>query len=395
MKIESSSVAMASSHSLVSYSYRETAVMTSRASDDIYGAVLALSEEAQSGSYVKDMEAYRKKQEQEQREQQEKNQIETMKQYLQQQRDLERINDGKDPFTIPDEYDGKIEMLRKMLEILRYGKIRTQNEKHIGQGQVRDLRSETFGASAFSFSSSVSSGKQVGSPAVGTTTSGTLWQRVTAETGFATEWESTSFASVGQVHTTDGRQIDFQIEVSFSRTFVSSFNRLTAEEYVLTDPLIINLDTDAVAIDDQKFFFDLDADGEAEEISFARPGSGFVALDKNGDGHINDGSELFGTQSGDGFRDLAAYDEDGNGWIDENDSIFSSLKIWTKGSDGEDLLLDFKQADVGAIYLGNADTEFSFKDEENRLNGVMRKTGIYLKESTGAVGTINHVDLSL
>ena len=75
--------------------------------------------------------------------------------------------------------------------------------------------------------------------------------------------------------------------------------------------------------------------------------------------------------------------------------VFSSLKIWTKGSDGEDLLLDFKQADVGAIYLGNADTEFSFKDEENRLNGVMRKTGIYLKESTGAVGTINHVDLSL
>ena len=50
---------------------------------------------------------------------------------------------------------------------------------------------------------------------------------------------------------------------------------------------------------------------------------------------------------------------------------------------------------MGAIYLGNADTEFSFKDEENRLNGVMRKTGIYLKESTGAVGTINHVDLSL
>ena len=49
-----------------------------------------------------------------------------------------------------------------------------------------------------------------------------------------------------------------------------------------------------------------------------------------------------------------------------------------------------KQADVGAIYLGNANTEFSLKDENNNLNGQIRKTGIYLKESTGAAGTIAH-----
>ena len=41
-------------------------------------------------------------------------------------------------------------------------------------------------------------------------------------------------------------------------------------------------------------------------------GSGYLALDKNGDGTINDGSELFGTRNGDGFADLAQYDEDGN-----------------------------------------------------------------------------------
>ena len=37
--------------------------------------------------------------------------------------------------------------------------------------------------------------------------------------------------------------------------------------------------------------------------------------------------KLFGTSSGDGFKDLAEYDEDGNGWIDENDSIFNRLKV--------------------------------------------------------------------
>ena len=75
----------------------------------------------------------------------------------------------------------------------------------------------------------------------------------------------------------------------------------------------------------------------------------FLALDKNGDGRMNDGSELFGTASGDGFKDLAAYDEDGNGWIDENDSIYSQLKIWTKDENGKDHLIDLKDADVGAI----------------------------------------------
>ena len=85
----------------------------------------------------------------------------------------------------------------------------------------------------------------------------------------------------------------------------------------------------------------------------------FLLLDRNEDGKINDGSELFGTKSGDGFRDLSEYDEDRNGWIDENDSVFSKLKVWTKDSEGNDKLLNLKQADVGAIYLGNIDTEFS------------------------------------
>ena len=144
-----------------------------------------------------------------------------------------------------------------------------------------------------------------------------------------------------------------------SRAFTASINSLEVESYIKTDPLMINLDTDIGSVSDQKFFFDLDADGKEDEISFAGKGSGFLALDRNGDGKINDGSELFGTKSGDGFKDLAAYDEDGNGWIDENDAIFSQLKIWTKDEDGKDKLISLKDADVGAIYLGNADTQFS------------------------------------
>ena len=88
------------------------------------------------------------------------------------------------------------------------------------------------------------------------------------------------------------------------------------------------------------------------------PESGFLALDKNSDGIINDGSELFGTKTGNGFSELAEYDSDGNGWIDENDEVYDQLKVWVKDENGKDTLLSLKEANVGAICLGSSKTTF-------------------------------------
>ena len=123
-------------------------------------------------------------------------------------------------------------------------------------------------------------------------------------------------------------------------------------------------------------------------------GSGFLALDKNEDGKINDGSELFGTKSGNGFADLKEYDSDGNGWIDENDEIFGKLKVWCKNDDGEDILMDLKEADIGAIYLGSQSTEFTLNGYDAATDGVLRSTGLFLRES-GSVGTVQHVDVAV
>lgn len=208
------------------------------------------------------------------------------------------------------------------------------------------------------------------------------------------ENETTGFCGTGTVVTADGRQLDFNIELTMSRSFTQ-----TASEYidfsqpVLCDPLVINLDTDVAAVSDQKFYFDLDCDGTEEQISALGKGSGFLVLDKNEDGIIGDGSELFGTQSGNGFSDLAAYDEDNNGWIDEADSIFSKLKVWVKEENGEDKLLDLKETGVGAIYLGSRSTDFSLKDAQNTTNAVIRRTGMFLYEN-GLAGTVQQVDMA-
>ena len=165
------------------------------------------------------------------------------------------------------------------------------------------------------------------------------------------------------------------------------------EQVALVDPLIINLDGGVPALSDTRFEFDLDNDGTAEEISFAASGSGFLSFDKNNDGTINNGSELFGPGTGNGFDELAAYDGDGNGWIDENDDVFSKLSVWTRDEAGNDLLVSLAEAGVGAVYLDNAATGFELTDSENALTGEVARSGLFLFEN-GNVGVIQQIDLA-
>lgn len=209
------------------------------------------------------------------------------------------------------------------------------------------------------------------------------------------ETEQTEFSTVGTVKTADGREINFNLGLSMSRRFTEYAQTTSVGEFVqMVDPLVINLDTNMTTISDQKFEFDLDCDGVKDSISQLSGGNGFLALDKNGDGIINDGSELFGTKSGDGFADLSQYDEDGNGWIDENDSVFEKLLVWAKDENGKDELYTLKEAGVGAMCLQKADTDFSLNSlKNNQTNGRIRSTGIFLYEN-GNVGTMQQLDLA-
>lgn len=212
---------------------------------------------------------------------------------------------------------------------------------------------------------------------------------------YYTEQENTLFSTVGTVRTADGREINFNVDLAMSRSFTQAYRQemdLAALQKTC-DPLVINFDASTATLSDQKFMFDVDADGEEDSISMLGAGSGYLALDKNGDGVINDGSELFGPQSGNGFQDLAAYDEDGNGWIDEGDSIWSKLKIWCKNPDGTDSLYTLGEKGLGAICLQNTATDFALKGNSGRDNGYIRNTGIFLYEN-GNVGTVQHLDLA-
>lgn len=211
------------------------------------------------------------------------------------------------------------------------------------------------------------------------------------------EAEQTTFSATGTVRTADGKEIAFTLQLSMSRSYYEESNvslRLGDAARRQKDPLILDFAGGAGQLSDQRFSFDIDADGKADSINRLAPGTGFLALDRNGDGRINDGSELFGTRSGDGFADLAAYDDDGNGWIDEADAVYAQLRVWTPDADGGGALRTLQEADVGAIGLARVDTPFAIRGAGNDSLGQVRSSGIFLRESGGA-GTIQQVDLSV
>ena len=207
------------------------------------------------------------------------------------------------------------------------------------------------------------------------------------------EFQQMAFQASGVVNTSDGRQIQFDLNILASYEFSSSLST-TVEGVRLCDPLVINFDGTLPEFTKDRYEFDLTISGSADNIFMPTNGSGFLALDKNGDGVINDGAELFGAQTGNGFWELMAYDDDGNGWIDEGDSVFDQLKIMFVDRDSDEfMLMSLKDSGVGAIYLGSALADYELKGADNELMGVVRRNGIFLNEN-GTVGSIHHIDLT-
>lgn len=209
-----------------------------------------------------------------------------------------------------------------------------------------------------------------------------------------TEAETTAFSASGVVKTADGREISFQLDLAMARASVETTDvSIRLGDAKLKDPLVLNFNGNAAELTDTKISFDIDTDGTADTISFLKPGSAFLFIDRNGDGKATDGSELFGATSGNGFADLSALDGDGNGWIDEADAAFQSLQLWSQDGAGVDVVQDLAEAGVGAISLASVGTPFQVKDAAQQLQGVIRQTGVYLTEA-GGVGTVQQIDLA-
>ncbi len=104
----------------------------------------------------------------------------------------------------------------------------------------------------------------------------------------------------------------------------------------VTSPLVLDLKGDGFKYTSAEggVMFDLDNDGNIEQTAWTEPQSefdnAFLVLDKNNNGQVDNGGELFGDQNGaeNGFLELAKYDANGDGVINADDEIFNQLLLW-------------------------------------------------------------------
>jgi serine-aspartate repeat-containing protein C/D/E len=95
-------------------------------------------------------------------------------------------------------------------------------------------------------------------------------------------------------------------------------------------PIAIDLNNDGVQTisADAGVEFDILNSGQAVQTGWISGEDGFLAFDRNGNGSIDDRSELFGGAVGEGFGTLATFDSNGDGVVDSVDTSFSKLSLW-------------------------------------------------------------------
>lgn len=157
-------------------------------------------------------------------------------------------------------------------------------------------------------------------------------------------------------------------------------------------PLVFDLGGDGLDITalgaPGSIFWDIDLDGIDELTAWVKSTDGLLALDRNGDGLINDHAELFGDLTTDGFTVLSAFDDNGDSIISDLDSVYDSLRIWqdfnSNGVSESVELLTLEQVGVFSISLAASTSNLTVAG--NRVTHVSTFT-----RTDGTTGTIADV----
>ncbi|EKT53357.1 hypothetical protein [Providencia burhodogranariea] len=150
-------------------------------------------------------------------------------------------------------------------------------------------------------------------------------------------------------------------------------------------PLVIDLNGNGVQTLADSFgvSFDFEEKGTKSQTGWVHPDDGLLVWDKNKDGLINHGEELFGDDSllsnnikaKDGFSALSEFDSNADGIIDRSDSQWSELKVWQdKNSDGisqSHELTTLEKLGTKSIELNVKET--NFYDDNGNFHKLMAK----------------------
>ncbi|MFC2541395.1 calcium-binding protein [Neisseria sicca] len=143
-------------------------------------------------------------------------------------------------------------------------------------------------------------------------------------------------------------------------------------KYHIYDPLTLDLDGDGIETVSHNGYkgalFDHDGDGIRTASGWVASDDGLLVVDRNGDGIINDGKELFGdssvlkdgTKAAHGYAALAEYDSNGDGVVDAKDADFDKLRVWRDlnqdGVSQKEELFTLEEVGVQSLNVAYQDT---------------------------------------
>ncbi len=184
---------------------------------------------------------------------------------------------------------------------------------------------------------------------------------------------------------TRARSLEMTVNFTFD---IQSGRAIVQVEGAMADPLVLDLNGNGIETTtlQQGINFDINGDGTEEKTAFVTGGDGLLALDRNHDGKITSGTELFGDQNGaeDGFMELAKFDSNNDSIINRDDPVFKDLKVMiVTGKNSELYSLD--RLDISEISLAEKNKAGFYN------NGNYIKETANFKRTDGSHGTIGEV----
>lgn len=190
----------------------------------------------------------------------------------------------------------------------------------------------------------------------------------------------------GAIELADGRAFSWSFDLHMQSEELSmSVSQTTAAK----DPLVMSFDQTPFRYTGETHAFDFFANGETKQLAGLSSAQYYLAIDRNQNQQVDNGAELFGPTTNQGYEELAQLDDDKNGFIDENDASWSLLRVWQPG----EKLKSLSQMGVAAISTMSVSTSFGLYDQD-KLQAHIARSGIFLKDS-GEVGLVQQVDLNV
>ncbi len=205
--------------------------------------------------------------------------------------------------------------------------------------------------------------------AVGSSTSGTIATGRQSQ-ALTTEEMSASLA----------RRNSYELNLRFRQnTSVEERIGISLEELGIkkVDPLVLDLDGKGIQLTEagKGAIFDVTADGKLDSTAWVKGNTALLTYDRNGNGVVDNGSELFGDQNGaaHGFEELGKYDANGDRKITILDPIFKALKLYRDlngdGKMGKNEFSTLSELGIKALNLNFMRTSADINGNSLILNG--------------------------